>query len=105
MAAVDPFERAAEREEKEELKREIRRATLLKRVGARSEKQALAVLGIPYVIWALIRAAYFDFGSPTLPRSLVRFFFNDYWVFSGYTILVLILIWVSAIKRYEDEVD
>ena len=102
---LDPFERAARREEQEELRREITRAHLLSRMtgGGSDMGAALAALGVPYLVWGLIRAAYYDFGSPTLPRSIVEFFFDDFWWFGAYTVLMLLVIWAAAITRFSDD--
>ena len=101
---LDPFERAAQREEREELRREITRAHLLSRVtgGRSSMGSALASLGVPYLVWGLIRAAYYDFGSPTLPRSIVEFLFGDFWWFGAYSALMLLLIWAALITRFSE---
>jgi hypothetical protein len=103
----DPFERAARREEQEELRREITRAKLLSRVTGKDSGTgtALVVFGIPYVIWALIRAAFYDFGEPTLPRSIVEFFFGQWWWFGAYTGWVLFLVWVALIQRFSGDDD
>jgi hypothetical protein len=104
---VDPFERAARREEQEELRREITRARVLNKVVGKDSDTgaALVVFGVPYAIWALIRAAFYDFGSPTLPRSIVHFFFGDWWWFGAYTAWVLFLVWVALIKRFSGDDD
>jgi hypothetical protein len=99
----DPFERAARREEQEELRREITRAKLLSRVTPRRDSgmgAALVVFAVPYAIWALIRAAFYDFGEPTLPRSIVEFLFGEWWWFGAYTGWVLFLVWVALIQRF-----
>ena len=104
---ADPFERAARREEQEELRREITRAKLMKRVTGKDSDAgtALAVFGIPYVVWALIRAAYYNFGEPTMPRSIVEFFFGQWWFFGAYTAWVLFLVWVTLISRLSGDDD
>jgi hypothetical protein len=94
----DPFERAAEREEREEMRREMRRERMWRR-GREGTSSMLAMFGIPYVVWALIRAANFDFGEPTLPQSIVRYFFGKWWVFGAYSAWMLFLIWMWAVER------
>ena len=92
MVAVDPFERAAKREEKEEIKREAKRASLMRKMQRKS-RNGLGALGVPYVVLTLVNAAYYNFGEPTLPRSIVRFFFHSGWFFTGYTFLMLAVLW------------
>ena len=97
---TDPFERAARREEQEEVRREMRRRWTWGRGWRRSGMAtALVVFGIPYVIWGLIRAANFDFGDPTMGQSLLRYFFGRWYVFGVYTGWMLFLIWTWAIAR------
>lgn len=91
----DPFERAAKREEKEELKREAKRASLMKKMQRRTGS-SLAALGFPYVVLGLVKASYYDFGEPTLPRSIVRFLFHGGWFWTGYTFTVLLVAWAWA---------
>jgi hypothetical protein len=95
----DPFERAAEREEREELRREMRRQRMWS-AGRNGMGSALAAFGIPYLVWGLIRAASFDFGDPTVPQSIVRFFFGKWWIFGAYTAWMLFLLWAAAISRF-----
>ena len=95
MVAVDPFERAAKREEKEELKREVKRASLMKKMQRKS-RSSVAALGLPYIVLGLVRASYYDFGEPTVPQSIVRFFFHGGWLWTGYTITVMLVIWAWA---------
>lgn len=101
----DPFERAARREEQEELKREITRAKLLSKVTGKDSDVAagVAVLGFPWLIWSAIRAAYYDFGEPTLPRSIVEFFFGDFWWYGALTVTVLLLVWAALISRFSED--
>jgi hypothetical protein len=108
MTAVpDPFEEAARREEREELKREIRRRSALKSLQPERSgmSTALVVFGIPYVVWGLIRAASYHFGSPTVPRSIVHFFFGSWWWFGAYSALMLFLIWTWAITVTQHDDD
>jgi hypothetical protein len=91
----DPFERAAKREEKEELKREAKRASLMKKMQRRTGS-SVAALGLPYVVLGLVKASYYDFGEPTLPRSIVRFFFHGGWFWTGYTFVLMLVIWAWA---------
>lgn len=102
---LDPFERAAQREESEELRREITRAKLMSKVSGRESGigAAIAALGFPWLIWGAIRAAYYDFGEPTLPRSIVGFFFGDFWWYGALTVLVLLCMWAGLITRFADE--
>jgi hypothetical protein len=92
----DPFERAAKREEKEEIRREVKRANVMRRMQRRS-RSTVAAFGIPYVVWALVEASYYDFGEPTIPQSIIRFFFHGGWFFTSYTFWMLFLIWTWAI--------
>ena len=103
----DPFERAARHEEQEELRREITRAKLLSRVTGKdsSARTGAVVLGFPWLIWGLIRAAYYDFGEPTLPQSIVRFFFADFWWYGALTVTVLLTVWAAVIARFDDDDD
>jgi hypothetical protein len=102
---MDPFERAARLEEQEELEREIKRARLLSKVTGKDSSigAGLASLGFPWLIWGAIRAAYYDFGEPTLPRSIVAFFFDDFWWFGALTVLVLLLVWAALITRFTED--
>ena len=102
----DPFERAARLEEQEELRREVTRARLLRSVTGKDSDMgsAIAALGFPYLVWGLIRAAFYDFGSP-LPQSIVGFLFDDFWWFGAYTVVVLLLIWAALITRFQNEDD
>jgi hypothetical protein len=97
----DPFERAAKREEREEIRREMRKQWLVPGVrwASRGMTTAIVSFGIPYVIWGLIRAAGFDFGEPTMPQSIIRFFFGKWYVFGIYTGWMLFLLWSWAITR------
>jgi hypothetical protein len=92
---ADPFERAAKREEKEELKREAKRASLMKKMQ-RGSRSSVAALALPYIVLGLVKAAYYDFGEPTLPRSIVRFFFHGGWFWTGYTFVLMLVIWAWA---------
>ena len=94
---TDPFERAARREEQEH----IRQRWVQEMWGGRGSGMGavIAFFGIPYVIWGLIRAAGFDFGDPTLPQSIVDYFFGKWWIFGAYTAWMLLLVWVWAIAR------
>jgi hypothetical protein len=106
---VDPFERAARREEREELRKEITKARLLSSVTQASKDSdagvGFVVLGFPYLIWAAIRAAYHDFGEPTIPRSIVQFFFGEWWWFGAATVLVLVVGWAALISRFSGDDD
>ena len=107
---TDPFERAAKREHADEIRRELLKTRVWKRMRKRRDASGmgvvLIVVGVPYVIWALVRAAGFDFGDPTWGRSLVDFFFGGrFWVFGAYTGSMLLLIWVTAIARAADRWD
>jgi hypothetical protein len=103
----DPFERAAEREEHEEIRREMRRTWMWGRRGRSGTAVAVVVFGIPYIVWGLLRAATYDFGEPTVPQSMVRFFFGEWWWFGAMTGWLLFLIWATAIEvvsaRYRDD--
>jgi hypothetical protein len=93
----DPFERAAKREEKDEIRREITKQNMMRRMSRRT-RSAIWAFGIPYVIWALVRASSFDFGEPTIPRSIVEFFFKSGApFFTAYTVWMLFLIWAHLI--------
>ena len=101
MAAIDPFERAAEREEQEEFRREMKRMWMwgrARRYGHSGLVVAIIVFGIPYVVWGLIRAASFHFGDPTIPQSVVRYFFGHWWTFGAYSGWMLFLLWAWAIE-------
>jgi hypothetical protein len=97
--STDPFERAARREEREEIRRELRRSWIAPgmRWASRGITTALVAFGFPYLIWGLIRAANFDFGDPTLGQSIVRFFFGKWYVFGVYTVWMLFLAWTWVI--------
>jgi hypothetical protein len=103
---TDPFERAAKREEQEEIRKEflrqrMARGTLrrMRRRGGRTGMWiAVVVFGAPYALTALIRAAGFDFGEPAWGTSLVNFFFGGrLWLFGAYTGFMLLLLWAAAI--------
>ena len=97
---ADPFERAARREEHEEFQREMRRMWDWRSASTNGMSIALVVFGIPYVLIALIRAAGFDFGDPTLPRSIVEYFFGGprrgFGIYTGW---MLFLLWTWLIVR------
>jgi len=103
----DPFERAARREEQEELRREVTRAKLLSKVTGKDSGMAAAVAGVgfPWLVWGLIRASYYHFGAPTLPQSIVRFFFGDFWWYGALTVTVLLTIWGAAVSRLSGDDD
>jgi len=95
----DPFERAAKREERAEIERERRlHGVWTDYGGSNGMAVALVVFGIPYLIIALIRASGWDFGSPTLPESLVEYFFGGprrgFGIYTGW---MLFLIWTWLI--------
>lgn len=99
---TDPFERAAQREHREELQREFMRRRMWKRMrrrgGTGMATIAIVVFGVPYALTALVRAAGFDFGEPTWGESLVDFFFGGrFWLFGAYTGFILLLVWTAAI--------
>jgi hypothetical protein len=96
---TDPFERAAQYEEREEIAREMRRAWAWNGISGSGVATALVAFGLPYVIWGLVRAAGFHFGDPTMPQSLIRFFFGRWWIFGAYTVWMLFLLWAWAIER------
>ena len=107
---TDPFERAAQREHREEVQREFLKQRVWKRMRKRRDASGmgvvLVVFGLPYAIWALVRAAGFDFGDPTWGRSLLDYFFGGrFWIFGAYTGFMLMLFWVAVIvwvaERYE----
>jgi hypothetical protein len=39
---------------------------------------ALVAFGLPYALWALVRAASYHFGAPTLPQSVIHFLFGHW---------------------------
>jgi hypothetical protein len=95
----DPFERAARREEREEIEREKRlRQMWTDYSSSTGVAIAIVVFGIPYLLIALIRASGWDFGSPTLPESLVEYFFGGprrgFGIYTGW---MLFLIWAWLI--------
>jgi hypothetical protein len=99
---TDPFERAAKREHQDEIRREMLKSRMWKRMRKRRDASGmgivLVIVGLPYAVWALVRAAGFDFGEPTWGKSLIDYFFGGrFWVFGAYTGFMLLLIWVTAI--------
>lgn len=99
---ADPFERAAKREHREEIQRELRKRRVWKgmrrRGGSGMAAIAMVVFGVPYTIAALVRASGFDFGEPTWGESLRDFFFGGrFWLFGAYTGFMLLLIWAGLI--------
>jgi hypothetical protein len=97
---TDPFERAARREEHEEIAREMRKRWGIPGGGSPTSGMSIAliVFGGPYILIALIRAAGFDFGEPTLGQSLVDFFFGPpRRGFAIYTGWMLFLAWTWLI--------
>ena len=103
----DPFERAAKREEQEELRREMTRAKMLSKVTGKDSEMGgvLAGIAFPWVVWGLIRAASYHFGSPTVPQSLVRFFFGDFWWYGALTVTVLLTMWGALVSRFSGDDD
>ena len=102
----DPFERAAKREEREEIRKELVRQRVARGTWGRMRRRggrtgmwiAVVVFGAPYALVALIRAAGFDFGEPTWGESLVDFFFGGrFFIFGAYTGFMLMLLWAAAI--------
>lgn len=97
---VDPFERAAEREEREEIVREMRKTWGIAGLVSPTSGMtiSLIVFGGPYILIALIRAAGFDFGEPTWGESMVEFFFGGprrgFGIYTGW---MLFLVWVWLI--------
>lgn len=100
---TDPFERAARREEQEEIRRERRKAEAWLIPGVRWARTgvgaAIVSFGIPYIIWGGIRASGFDFGEPTMPQSIVRYFFGPRYVFGVFTGWMIFLVWSWAVTR------
>jgi hypothetical protein len=99
---TDPFERAARREQQEEIRQELIKKRVWRRMrrrgGAGVAAIAMIVFGLPYTITALVRAGGFDFGEPTWGESLVDFFFGGrFWLFGAYTGFMLLLLWAALI--------
>ena len=99
---TDPFERAAQREHREEIRQEILKRRVWRKMrrrgGSGMAAIAMVVFGVPYAIAALVRAAGFDFGDPTWGASFVAFFFGGrFWLFGAYTGFMLLMIWVGLI--------
>lgn len=92
MVEDGAFHVAARREQDEELRREA--TTLRLRRGARSRGSLslLAFLGWPYLLWALARAASYDWQEP-VGRSLIDFLLHSGTWFAAATIVILVVIW------------
>src|SRR5688572_18269061 len=100
--ATDPFEQAAKRERQEELRQEMVKQRMWRKMrrrgGGGMAAVALVVFGLPYALTALVRASGFDFGEPTWGESLVDFFFGGrFWLFGAYTGFMLLLVWTALI--------
>ena len=96
---TDPFERAAEREHRDEVRRELVKRRLWGRMRSRGDGSIAAVglvfFGVPYAIAALVRAAGFRFGEPSWGESLVQFFFGGrFWLFGAWTGFMLLMTWL-----------
>jgi hypothetical protein len=102
MATQDPFERAAKREQIEEIRREAEREKLKKRYGVssgtRDAGQALAVFFMPYVVWALFRASNHTWGKP-VGKAITHFFFGTGFWFAAATVGILVFSWIWMIGR------
>ena len=101
MATQDPFERAAKREQLEE----VRRAKMTQRVrkeGSEGAGKAFRVFLLPWAIWGALRATDHSWG-PEWPKAVVQFFFQTGFWFAALTVLVLVLLWVWMIGGDDDD--
>ncbi len=93
--ATDPFERAARWEQQEEIRQELIKKRVWRKMrrrgGAGMAAIAMVVFGLPHALTALVRPAGFDFGDPTWSESLVDFFGGRFWLFGAYTGFMLLL--------------
>ena len=97
---ADPFERAAQREHHEELRQELVKQRLWRKMRRNGDgamaAMMLAFFGVPYAIGALVRAAGFRFGEPTWGESLVDYFFGGrFWLFGAWTGFTLLMAWAA----------
>jgi hypothetical protein len=95
VVTTDPFERAARREEQEEIRREVMR-TRLWRQGRGGTGVAVVVFGVPYIILGLVRASGHAFTTP-YGEAIRRYFFGKPG-FAIFTAWMLFLVWVWAIE-------
>ena len=107
---TDPFERAAQREHREEVQRELLKQRVWKRMRSAVTRAAWvsssSTFGLPYVVW----------GTRTCRRVRLRrsddaghhrrlFLRWTIWVFGAYTGTMLLLIWVTAIAWVAERWD
>lgn len=99
----DSFEKAARREAKEEARREVTKAYLIKKSRHSGSKKALRVFLFPYVLWGLLRAPNFAWSEQGIGQALPDFFFRTGRPFAIATGVILFFMWIWFIGDDDDD--